>query len=150
MSASDPDTTTKDERVNGIIADYLRAIERGEAPDRAALLARHAEFAKELSAFFADHDRFRRVAAPLAESLTLLPGESPAAGLGALVKYFGDYELLEEIARGGMGVVYKAQQISLNRPVALKMILAGQPGLSAGFQGVRVEREGFDAHRRSA
>src|SRR5262245_10225524 len=110
--------------LDAVIAEYLQQVEAGEVPDREALLTAHPDLADQLRTFFSDYDRLDRQAAELRLSGTPTGTEAPA-NQTPRVRYFGDYELLEVIARGGMGVVHKARQASLNRLVALKMILQG-------------------------
>ncbi|MGE3409192.1 MAG: protein kinase [Pirellulales bacterium] len=118
------------------------------------MLEKHPALADELKSFFANRAALERIAEPLkgaAYEATMdvgpgsdfPPGEERQAGSPSheTVRYVGDYELLEEIARGGMGVVYKARQASLNRTVAVKMILAGQFADESAVKRFRREAE---------
>ena len=73
----------------------------------------------------------------------VLSADSPTeiTPVGAEVQYFGDYELLEVISWGGMGIVYRARQLSVNRLVALKMIRSAQQASPADVYRFRTEAE---------
>jgi tRNA A-37 threonylcarbamoyl transferase component Bud32 len=142
MSMPNDPTGSHHDPLDAVLADYLEQVEAGTVPDRQQLLDRHPELADRLRAFFADYDRLDRQAGAMR-----LPHEpEPPAGADQpgsppRVRYFGDYELLEVIARGGMGVVYKARQTSLNRLVALKMILHGRLVTPRDLARFRAEAE---------
>jgi WD40 repeat protein/serine/threonine protein kinase len=129
MSQND---NSREERVNEVIAAFLQAVERGENPEPEKFLAAHPDLAAELNSFFTNRDCFQQAAGKQEQEHTPVANEATLAFQGRgvpspkdVIRYFGDYELLEEIARGGMGVVFKARQVTLNRIVAVKMILAG-------------------------
>ena len=125
------------EQLGAIILQYMEDLEVGNEVDRKTILERHPEFRDELQQFFSNRDGMERMAVPFRQQLhqtfphedagvdvdepfSLKPpvNEQHAQSLGQL----GDFVLIREIDRGGMGVVYEANQISLNRPVALKVL----------------------------
>ncbi|XZE53011.1 serine/threonine-protein kinase [Planctomycetaceae bacterium SH139] len=160
-------TEPQDDTFEEIVADALVREGHGEAVDREELIKQHPDLAHSLHAFFANHDRLRdlaggadpttsagvgssgpkRTSAGGALEATTLGSVDEELGAGerpvicAQTRHFGDYELLDEIARGGMGVVYRARQVNLNRIVALKMILAGRLASQEDVKRFRVEAE---------
>ena len=149
MTTTERNSVSEDGRLAEVIAAYIQAIEAGATFDRNSIVAMHPELARELEEFFADEDQFDRLISPLRRAVDSpatpwCRGLSSATSPGALEepsRRFGDYELLEEIARGGMGVVFKARNVRLDRVVALKMILAGHLATAADIHRFRVEAE---------
>lgn len=128
--------------LHAIVAGYYERVDAGETLDWRDLVLQHPQHAQQLEEFFRGHDKAKALAAPLrprpATDATL---PAPAVVSLACPDSFGDYEILGEIARGGMGIVYRARQISLNRPVALKMILAGTMASADDLRRFRNEAE---------
>ena len=121
-----------------ILVSCYKALEQGEQLDREALIKEHQKYAKTLQAFLDDEQFLRHMAAELRNSAIKQEGHvdffdatidsNPNTNeftVGDKIRYIGEYEILAEIARGGMGVVFKARQQRLKRIVALKMILSG-------------------------
>ncbi len=89
-----------------VLDAYLADLQAGQAPDRAALVAAHPELAAQLESCLAALDFIHRAERP---DPTMPPT-------------LGDFRIVREIGRGGMGVVYEAEQVSLRRRVALKVL----------------------------
>src|SRR6202012_469752 len=100
-------------------------------------LARHPEWADELSAFFDNLDHIGLIAAPLraypGPEVIPFPSADASGMPGDRIGYFGDYELIRELGRGGMGVVYAARQVSLDRVLALKLLVP-RPGSASDLR----------------
>ncbi len=114
-------TTASEVRLVEVLDAYMAAAQEGRAPTRDELLAEHPELAEDLEACLASLEFIGR--ASLAAPPVVFDSPSAEAGEGEPgIGDLGDFRLVAEIGRGGMGVVYEAVQRSLNRRVALKVL----------------------------
>ena len=104
-------------RLAEILERYLTEQEKGGAPDTQRIIAEHPDLAEPLAVYFDSLDFLHQAAVGLGRTDGQVRSKSRVSQ-----EPLGDYRIVREIGRGGMGVVYEAQQISLNRRVALKVL----------------------------
>ncbi len=148
------DNSDREERFDEICADFFDAMDGGTPFDQDRVVSDNPDLADSLRNFFRDHQRMagaldmpdsthagdiQKLDLTIGFDRDLTHPESEAASNAA--NRIADYELLEKIAQGGMGVVYKARQVTLNRIVALKMIRSGELADEEEVKRFRVEAE---------
>src|SRR5262245_15383591 len=108
MIAESAASSDREQRLILIVLECLEAMDRGEPIHRADLLARHPEFAAELNKFLDDLEQVDGCAAPL----RILGNDSPFSSLSQAHSTvpLGDFRIIRQVGRGGMGVVYEAEQ----------------------------------------
>ena len=121
-----PQSGAAEELVGRILDELAGRIRRGEDVDLSAYAGEHPEHAEQirrlgptLQAIAAIDQAAEPAGGPAAVGKD---GAIPAAPLGTREQQLGDYHIVREVGRGGMGVVYEAQQLSLRRRVALKVL----------------------------
>ena len=139
MDSQHDEAAEREQRLQEVLVAYLEAAEADRAPEAEELLARYPEFVDELAEFLASRDQIDQLAAPLRKAVeiaqktiagdapTIAPGGTLPPQVDTTVRYFGKYELLEEIARGGMGVVFRARQTTVRKPYRVVLRSSQQP-----------------------
>jgi serine/threonine-protein kinase len=125
MAQNPEQELTRDARLAQVLAEVSDRQRRGEPPDVDDLSRCYPDLADELRQLLAIA-QLAEVVARSGQTLTQSASSAVNHQSAALPRVFGDYELVEELGRGGMGVVYKAWEKSLNRFVAVKLILRGE------------------------
>lgn len=123
-------TAAQQVHLSEVLDDYFQALERGETPDRKQLAAQHPELASALADYLTSLDYLQNAAAGFVPAASVFGDTGPSddsraddsQANEAGPKQLGDFRILRERGRGGMGIVYEAQQISLDRRVALKVL----------------------------
>ena len=116
------DATLDDPRLPRAVQEYLHELESGRCPDRRQWLERYPDLAEPLGQCLDGLDLLQR-AAPLAGPLSETPARPAGMANDPLAASpLGDFQIVREIGRGGMGIVYEATQLSLGRRVALKVL----------------------------
>lgn len=121
-----------DGRLVQAVQTYLQELEKGGQPSRSEWLARFPDLGDELNECLEGLDLIHRAAASLGSSHP--SNAAPGVGLQA-GKPIGDFQILRELGRGGMGIIYEAIQMSLGRRVAVKVL-----PFAAGFDAKCLQR----------